>query len=120
MLRKKTFESLSQKKTKNFFEWEGIERGINEEDKNKKNNRFDFYLFKKNEFRSLGGIKIGIQKKLKTDPTDREESRQPKSFSLTTGFFFFLFDRSRNKFDWSNPEESEFLKSLENFLQKHL
>ena len=37
MLRKKTFESLTQNKTKKDFEWEAIERGIEEEDKSMKN-----------------------------------------------------------------------------------
>ena len=60
------------------------------------------------------GNKPGIENILKTGSTEREESKeelsQPESFSLKTGFFFFL--RSKNRFDQSNLEKSKNFENL--------
>ena len=48
---------------------------------------------KKKSFDQSRGIETGIENHLKIDPTDQEESRQPESLSLKTGFFFL------NRFD---------------------
>ena len=79
------FDSEKDKKKK--FEWRES-KGIEERRQNNEECVIWFlFVFLKKDFWSVGGIKPGIRRYLKTDSTDREESRQPKSFSLKTGFF---------------------------------
>ena len=82
-----------------------MKREIYQKTKNQKFSSFD----------QSKGIELGIKRHLKTYSTDREESRQPESFSLKMEFSFCLFDWSKNKLNQSNPKETEFLKNLENF-----
>ena len=61
-----------------------MKRQIDQETKNQKLSSFD----------RLKRIKPGIEKHLKTNSTDQEESRQPESFILKLEFSFsFLISR---------------------------
>ena len=57
-----------------------MKRQIDQETKNQKLSSFD----------RLKGVKPRIEKHLKIDSNDQKESRQPKSFNLKIGFFFFF------------------------------
>ena len=65
MLRKKTFESLSQKKTKKFLSEKGLREGSMKKTKTRRTIDLISICLKKTSFDRLGGIKIGIQKKIK-------------------------------------------------------
>ena len=93
MFRGKTFETLTQKKTKKKIWLRGIERGIEEGDKRmKKKVQIPLISFSKMIFNRSGEIKPGIENNLKTGLIDRkeskEESSQPKSFSLQNWIFW--------------------------------
>ena len=65
MLRKKTFESLSQKKTKKILSEKGSTEGSMKKKKTRRTTVLISICLKKTSFDQSGGIEIGIEKNLK-------------------------------------------------------
>ena len=124
MLRKKTFETLTHKRQKKKSVRRDWERNRRRRGQSSKKLWSDSYLFLKYDFRL---VERNQDKNRKTCKNIfdwwrgiEKESRQLESLSLKTGFFLLLFDQSKNRFNWSNPEESQIFEKPENFPQNHL
>ena len=111
MFRRKTFEALTQKKIKK--KWlRGINRGRQKDDEQGSDSS---YFVLKNDFQLDGRNQAKNQKNLKIGLTDRkeskEESSQPKSFSLK----IWIFDRLKNRFNQLNHGKLENFENLDIF-----
>ena len=120
---RKPLDLWPRKMTKKIFG----EKGWREESERKTRNSLkiwsDSYMFEKIQ-NSIGREESGRDRNVQKNRLDwskriGKESSKPETLSLKAEFFSSLFDRSKNRLNRSNPEETEILKILENFLCKN-
>ena len=99
-----------------FFLTRGIERGIEEIDKSSfEKVRSDSLLFLKSKIRLVernwAGIEITHENRLDWSKGIRQELKEPKAFKRKSHFSPSHFNRSKNKLDWLNFNETKILKN---------
>ena len=72
------------------------------------------------QFRSVERNREGIENHCKNKFNWSRGIEATQEFKLKTEFSFCHFDRSKNRLDWSNPEETKNLKILENFFCRNI